>query len=242
MLKSGILTEEGIIKSEEGSPQGSVVSPILANIFAHYALDEWINKIVKNHTRKPIEMFRYCDDLIICCRYNSDAIRIQSSLKKRLQRFSLLLNEDKTKLVKFSQYAHSIGIRQESFDYLGFTFYIGKSNQGKTLVKLKTSKKRMKSKIAKVKVWMKSNRHKATMRILWDRFRVKINGHIRYYGTSFNSRSINNFMFRAIGIFFKWINRRSGRRSIKWKNFLKFINQYPLPKNRVYHSLLNGSL
>lgn len=219
-----------------------MVSPVLANIFARYAIDEWINKIVKKHTRKPIEMFRYCDDLVICCQYNSDALRIQKSLKNRLARFSLQLNEEKTKLVRFSTYADSKGYKQESFDYLGFTFYIGKSNRGKTLVKLKTSKKRFKSKILKVKFWIKFNRHRASLRVLWDRFRIKVNGHIRYDGTSFNSRAVSNFIYKATFIFFKWINRRSGRRSMKWKNFLKFIIQYPLPKNMVYHTLLNGNL
>ena len=102
--------------------------------------------------------------------------------------------------------------------------------------------KRMRAKIGNVKLWIKLNRHKERMRTLWDRFRVKINGHIRYYGVSYNSRSVGRFIFKAIGTFFKWINRRSGRRSMRWENFLKFINQYPLPKNKVYHSLQNNSL
>lgn len=240
MLKSGIFVDGSVVKTEEGSPQGSVVSPILANIYAHYALDEWINNIVKKHVRRPIEMFRYCDDIVICCRYKSDAQRIQKAIKKRVERFSLELNSDKTRLVNFSQYAHSLGQKQESFDYLGFTFYIGKSNKGKTLVKLKTSKKRTKSKLSKVKQWIKSNRHKAKMRTLWDRFCIKVSGHIRYYGVSHNYWAVRNFLFKATHIFFKWINRRSGRKSITWENFSKYVNKYPLPKNKVYLPLFQG--
>lgn len=240
MLKTGILTESGLMRTEEGTPQGSVVSPVLANIFAHYVIDEWFNNVVKKHSRRPVEMFRYCDDLVICCRYTSDAIRIRKALEGRCSKFSLELNHEKTKLVNFSKFDQGRGIKQGCFDFLGFTFYIGKTNSWKPLIKLKTSKKRMKSKLVKVKQWIRTNRHSGTLQELWDRFRIGLLGHIRYFGVSFNTRYVQVFVHKAVSIFHKWINRRSQRKSISWDKFYEFIRVNPLPKVQVYHSLLRG--
>lgn len=239
MLKSGVLKADGLYVTEEGTPQGSIVSPILANIVAHYVIDEWFEKIVKKHTRRAVSMVRYADDLVICCQYTSDAYRIRQALQRRLTKFGLQLNEDKTKLVKFSKQAASQGRKQETFDFLGFTIYVGKTRQGKCCIKVKTSRKRMKSKLVKVKEWMKKYRHKGTLKELWDIFRIKLKGHIQYYGVSFNIHYVQRFVIRAQYIFFKWVNRRGGRgKSINWGNFMKFINQYPPPKAVVCHSLI----
>ena len=239
MLKSGVLKSGDLYRTEEGTPQGSIVSPVLANIVAHYVIDEWFEKVAKKYVRKPISMVRYADDLVICCQYTSDAHRVKRALKSRLAKFGLELNEDKTKFVKFSKHAASQGLKQQTFDFLGFTFYIGQTLRGKQCVRLKTSRKRMKSKIMKVKEWMKLNRHKGTTKELWDAFRIKLLGHIQYYGVSFNIHYVRRFVIRAEFIFFKWINRRGGRgKSISWRNFIKFINEYPPPDVKVCHNLL----
>jgi len=238
MLKSGVLRNNDLYCTEEGTTQGSIVSPILANIVAHYVIDEWFEKVAKKHTRKPVRMFRYADDLVICCQYTSDAYRVRKALQLRLEKFGLALNEDKTKLVRFSKLAARNGTKQETFDFLGFTFYIGRTLKGKSCVRVKTSRKRMKSKLVNVKVWMKANRHKGTMKELWDLFRIKLRGHIQYYGVSFNIHYVQRFIIRAEYLFFKWINRRGGRKRTSWTNFIKFINQYPPPKVVVCHNLL----
>ena len=127
MFKAGILSKGELIVSEEGVVQDSVCSPALANIFAHYVLDQWIEEVVKSHYIGRVEFFGYYDDAVICCRYEEDAIRIRNSLAKRLEKYKLKLNEEKTKMVKFSKAAVSRGKKQGSFDFLGFTFYLGRT-------------------------------------------------------------------------------------------------------------------
>lgn len=127
MFKSGILTEGDLRISEEGVPQRSICSPILANIFAHYVIDKWIEEMVKPNCKGKVALFRYADDAVICCQYGSDAQRIKETLGKRLGKFKLQLNEEKTKLVSFDKRLASQGVQQGNFDFLGFTFYWGKS-------------------------------------------------------------------------------------------------------------------
>lgn len=237
MLKAGVLSDGELKKTEEGSPQGSICSPILANVFAHYAIDIWFENVVKDHLKGKGELFRYCDDMVICCEYQSDAERILKALKGRLCRFSLKMNEDKTKIASFKMRGFERGIKQGTFDFLGFTFYIARSKNGHVIVKLKTSSKRIGSKLRNVKMWMIKFRHKYKLKKLWEKFCIKLAGHIRYYGISFNTKAVHMFINEAVRIFFKWINRRSQRRSITWDKFNRFRTLYPLPSVKVYHSL-----
>jgi RNA-directed DNA polymerase len=237
MLKAGILSDGELRKTDEGSPQGSVVSPILSNIFAHYAIDVWFETVVKKYSKGKIALFRYCDDIVVCCEYRSDADRIMKSLKGRLDRFSLKLNEDKTKVVPFKKRNFDKGIKQGTFDFLGFKFYIARSRKGGVTVKLRTNSKRSRTKLKNMKTWIMKYRHTYKLKDLWMKFCIKLNGHIRYYSVSFNYDSVSAFMQKAVKIFFKWINRRSQRKSITWDKFNKFILKYPLPKIIIYHSL-----
>jgi len=235
MLKSGILANGELRASDEGTPQGSMVSPILSNIFAHYAIDQWFQKMVQPNTSEGTFIVRYCDDLVICCTKN-DSDRILKSLKNRLDRFSLLLNQDKTKVVPFNKYLNS-SKKQGTFDFLGFTFYIGKSLKGWPIIKLKTSNKKFRAKLANVKVWCKRNRHKGKLLAIWKIFVSKLRGHIRYYGVSHNTEHVEKFIYEARRIFYKWINRRSQRKSINWEQFKLFLKKYPMPRVKVYHPL-----
>jgi len=237
MLKAGVLSDGELRKTDEGSPQGSIVSPVLANIFAHYAIDVWFEMAVRRHSKGKVALFRYCDDMVICCEYKHDAERILKALKGRLDRFSLKLNEEKTKVVSFMKRHYDRGVKQGNFDFLGFTFYIARSRKGRVIVKLKTSSKRMRVKLRNVKYWIKKNRHTAKMKILWQKFCIKLQGHIRYYGVSFNSNTVSSYCLKAVRIFFKWINRRSQRKSITWAKFSLFIARFPLPKVKVCHPL-----
>ncbi len=237
MFKAGVLSEGDLVISEEGVPQGSICSPILSNIFAHKVLDEWVEKIIQPYCTGKVKLFRYADDAIICVEKEYDATRIRKILPKRLEKYKLVLNEEKTKMVDFSKEKVQNGIPQGTFDFLGFTFYWGKTRKGRIVPKLKTSSKRMDTKLEKVKIWIKDIRNKVKMKEIWGTFCAKLRGHGQYYGVSFNSKRIQNFFWEATRIVFKWLNRRSQKRSFSWEKFIKFMERHPLPKACICHSL-----
>lgn len=237
MFKSGMLVNGELTMSEEGVVQGSCASPIIANIFAHYVIDTWIEETVKPVSAGKVEAFRYADDLVICCQYAKDAKRIKEALSKRLAKYNLKLNEDKTKVVKFSKAKEGSGEKQESFDFLGFTFYLGRSLRGKVIPKVKTNGKRLRSKLKKVNDWAREIRNQKTLGEIWKTFCAKLRGHVQYYGVSFNSKSVSKFLTAAERILFKWLNRRSQRKSFNWDKFTLYTARNPLPKVKVYYRL-----
>lgn len=237
LLKCGVLSEGELKLTEEGVTQGSSCSPILANIFAHYVIDEWFQEVVKKSCSRKVELFRYCDDAVICCRYANDAKRIRKALAGRLMKYGLRLNEDKTNMVNFSKKGYGAGAKPEGFDFLGFTFYWGRSRNGKAIPKLKSSGKRLRSKLQKVNIWAKKIRNVCKLRDIWKLFRLKLVGHIRYFGVSFNIQGIKKFLHRSVRILFKWLNRRSQHKSFTWEAFEKFIKMNPLPEAKIWHKL-----
>lgn len=237
MLKAGTLIDGELTLSDEGTPQGSIASPGLANIFAHFVLDEWFETAVKQHCKGKIEMFRYADDFVICCEFKSDGERVMRALVSRLAKYSMRVSDKKTRLVNFSKRLASTGIRQESFDFLGFTFYLGRSRKGIYTPRVKTSSKRMRSKVSKLKEWLKVNRSKYTLDEMWQRIRLGLQGHINYFGVTFNLDCMQTFVRIVTKLVFKWLNRRSQRRSFDWNKFTRFVNDNPLPSPRIVHSL-----
>lgn len=236
MLRSGVLGDGELRMTDEGSPQGNVASPILANVYAHYAIDCWFQDVVKSHCQGRVEIFRYCDDMVICCQSADDAKKIQKALEGRLERFSLSLNLEKTKLVSFDRRAATRGLTQDTFDFLGFTFYLARTRSGRITTKVKTSRKRLRSKLRRVKDWVKANRH-GNMIMLWKALCRRLEGHIRYFGVSFNSQSVSEFLEHSTMIFWKWMNRRSQKKSITWDEFKLFMAKFPLPRNKIYFPL-----
>ena len=233
MFKSGILTQGDVQINEEGVTQGSICSPVLANVFAHYVIDEWIERDVKPRCTGTVLLFRYADDGIICCQLESDAVRIMKVLGKRLAKYGLKLNEDKTKLVDFRK----IEGKRAAFDFLGFTFYLGQSKTGRIIPKVKTIGKRMRVKLKRMNEWARSVRSVIRLEEIWETFCKKIRGHINYYGVSFNGRKVQQFVYRSTKIIYKWLNRRSQMRSFTWDKFNKFMESHPLPKVKIYHRL-----
>ncbi|MDR3491870.1 MAG: group II intron reverse transcriptase/maturase [Gammaproteobacteria bacterium] len=237
MFKSGVLTEGELIVSDEGVPQGSGCSPIIANIFAHEVIDEWLEKTVKAHCAGKVKMVRYADDIVICCQYSRDADRIKKALNNRLVKYGLKMNEDKTKLVKFSARNQRRGVTQETFDFLGFTFYFGKSQKGYFLVKVKTNGKRLRSKLKKVNEWARAIKNKIPLKQIMKIASAKARGHIQYYGVSHNIADVSTFIDKVEQILFKWMNRRSQRKSFTWEKFREFLGRINFPKAKICHKL-----
>lgn len=232
MFKAGVLADGELKISEEGVMQGSCCSPVLANIYAHYVIDEWFEGTVKAHCKGSVKLVRYCDDLVVCCEYETDAIRIKRALTKRLAMFKLKLNEDKTQVVNFRK-----SKKGSSFNFLGFTFYRGKTKSGSQIVKAKTEGKRMRSKLKNTAQWMRKVKDKYTLKQIWKTLCMALEGHIRYYGVPFNVSRVHTFIFRVTRIVFKWLNRRSQRKSFTWEKFGLFIKANPLPRARACHKL-----
>lgn len=237
LFKAGILRDGELWLSNEGVVQGSACSPVMANIYAHYVLDEWFETTVKRYCKGEVALFRYADDAVICCQYSHDAERIRKALSGRLAKFGLALNEAKTQMVPFCRPARKQQDRRAVFDFLGFTFYWGVSRRGQPLVKVKTSGQRLRSKLQAIYQWAKQTRSQCTTQQFWALLCAKVRGHIRYYGVSFNIRAVMTFVHKVRRIAFHWLNCRSQRRSFTWELFERFTGAHPLPHAVVYHRL-----
>ena len=237
MFKAGVLAEGELQVTEEGVPQGSLCSPVLSNIFAHYVIDTWFEETVKCHCVGEVAVFRYADDLVVCCQFERDAIRIRKALGGRLAQYRLRLNEEKTRLVPFSKRARQRGERQGVFDFLGFTFYWGQSRRGAWIPKVKTSGVRLRVKLKRVSAWARAVRNRWRLPRIWAMFCAKLRGHIQYYGVSFNIAAVQTFVHHALRILRRWLNRRSQRKSFTWERFFLYLQAHPLPRARISHSL-----
>jgi RNA-directed DNA polymerase len=238
MLIAGI-QENGVFEpTEEGTPQGSAVSPLLANIYLHYVLDVWFEQAVKKQLRGRAEMVRFADDFTCMFQYQEDAQRFYDALRKRLAKFNLTVAEEKTKIIRFGRYAEEAGRKMgmgkpATFDFLGFTHYCGRSRTGHFRIKRKTSKKKFRQKVKAFDAWMKLVRHKKLAETL-PIIRAKLTGHYRYYGITDNFDGIQAYTFLVLKSMFKWLNRRSQRNSYTKTEFYAFIERCQLPKLRIY--------
>jgi RNA-directed DNA polymerase len=237
MFKAGVLSKGELRLSDEGVAQGSTCSPILANIFAHYAIDLWVEEMVKPNCKGTVKLIRYADDAVICCQYAGDAQRIRQALPKRLGKFKLQLNEEKTKLVNFDKKLAKQGVSQETFDFLGFTFYLGRSKSRRIIPKLKTRGKTIKIKLNRVKDWIRKVKDVLPLHKIWKTYRAKLRGHIQYYGISHNSENVSKFIRSSRKIIFKWLNKRSQRKSFTWEKFTLYCKANSLPRAKVIHRL-----
>jgi hypothetical protein len=154
-----------------------------------------------------------------------------------LEKFKLLLNEEKTKIIPFSRKKVENGIPQGTFNFLGFTFYWGKARNGRTIPKVKTDGKRLSKKLSNVEKWARENRNKLPLKEIWKTFCAKLRGHIQYYGVSFNIARVQTFVWGATRVMFKWLNRRSQKKSFTWDNFTLFLEKFPPPHAKICHAL-----
>ncbi|WP_082197251.1 group II intron reverse transcriptase/maturase [Bacillus sp. FJAT-27916] len=236
-LKGGYMEEGRRYKTDKGTPQGGVISPILANVYLHYVLDLWFEKVVRKQCEGQAYMVRYADDFVCCFQHKREAIQFYESLKLRLKKFNLEIAEDKTKVIPFGRFAENNAKRTgngkpATFDFLGFTHYCGKSKQGKFRVKRKSSRKKVQGKLKESKEWLKSNRNK-NIHLIMERFRRSLVGYYNYYCITDNSQTVNDFKEKIEILLFKWLNRRSQRKSFTWDKFRLFLQMFPLPKPRI---------
>lgn len=223
MLKNSILSEDGEIKvNEVGVPQGSPISPILANIYLHHILDQWFEK---NWAGRG-QMIRYADDAVFVFNNEQYATDFQKALNEQLwNEGSIKLNADKSGLTKFN-YRKPEG----DIPFLGFVLYWGRSATLKRTLKVKTNPSRAATSIQRFKDWIKANRHRHRLAKLWELASARLRGHYNYYGVIFNEAKLNHYYFACTKELFKWLNRRSQKRSYTWDGFLQKLKFNPLPK------------
>lgn len=229
-LKAGILEEDGkIIYPVTGTPQGGSISAILANIYLHYALDLWFEKRISPKCRGDVNITRFADDFICCFQYADEARAFYEALKTRLSKFKLVLAEDKCKIVRFTKFILS---ENDSFAFLGFEYRWSTSRKGKPVVRLKTSKKKLKLAISSIKEWIRNNLS-LKLKELMAKYKQKLQGHWNYYGVCGNISSMSSFYWTANRIVLKWLNRRSQRKSYNQEGFENMLRHFNIPPPRI---------
>jgi len=228
-LKAGVLDTDGkTLHPETGSPQGGVISPILANIYLHYALDMWFQKVVIPHCRGQAYLIRFADDFVCVFEIEEDARRFYEVLGKRLGKFGLELSAEKTQIIPFS--AKALGM--SSFDFLGFEFRWGKDRMGKPHVDKRTARKSLRKSQKRLPLWCKENRHRKIPE-LFKALNAKLRGYYNYFGVYGNLPSLNAFYLYAVRTLWKFLNRRSQRRSYNWVGFNQLMERFGIAKPRI---------
>ena len=240
-LKAGYFEAGKIVATEQGTPQGGNLSPMLSNIFLHYVLDLWFEKKVKLQVRGYCRLVRYADDFICMVQYADDARRIEQALRERFAKFDLELHSEKTRVISFGRYERENAKRQNrrgnTFDFLGFTHYCGTSRKDKFIVGRKTSRKKFRMKCKEMNNWLRKIRNYKKAKEWWPILQAKLRGHYQYYGVSGNMRSLKRFYSLALRMTLKWLNRRSQRKSFNRGSFRAYLKHYPLPQPRIVHNL-----
>jgi RNA-directed DNA polymerase len=229
-LKAGILDTDGkVIHPVTGTPQGGIVSPILANVYLHYVLDLWFHQVVKKHCRGEACLIRYADDFVCAFQYQEDAERFYRVLGKRLGKFGLEVAAEKTRVIPFHRDPPS---GKSRFDFLGFEFYWGKDRGGRPHLKRRTSRKKLRASLNRFAAWCRENRNLRLM-MLFRRLNAKLRGYFNYYGVVGNYASLKQFFWQAMRILYKWLNRRSQRRSFNWQGFQELLKHFRVEQPRI---------
>jgi group II intron reverse transcriptase/maturase len=237
-LKSGVMEDGEVRASQEGVPQGGSLSPVLANVYLHYALDLWFEKVYRRGCQGKARLIRYADDFVVCFEHREDAMRFQAALAQRLAKFGLEVEPTKTKVLEFGRdaerNARARGERPETYDFLGFTHYCSRTRDRKRFrMKRVTARKKFRAKLVAFKEWLKRMRNRPTKWIL-EQVGLKLQGHYQYYGVTDNYRGIDRFYREVKKLLYKWLNRRSQRRSYTSAAFDELLKRFPLPKPRLH--------
>ena len=234
-LKAGIMEEMTYMESDKGTPQGGLISPVLANIYLHYVLDIWFEKVIKGKSKGEAYIVRYADDFVCMFQYENEANAFYGALKERLNKFGLELSEDKSRVIRFGRFArHNSAERHiETFDFLGFTHINGETRSGKYRVVHRTSKKKLTAKKQAVKEWIAQNMHgkpSDTIKLL----NRKLIGHYRYYGISGNSEGLKKFYNFIVTTFYKMLTKRSQRAYLTLERYWSLLRKHPIATPKIY--------
>jgi group II intron reverse transcriptase/maturase len=244
-LKAGVMEGGNVFHPELGTPQGGVISPLLSNIYLHEVLDKWFEYVVRPRLYGRAFMVRFADDFIIVFSSEKDARRVMEVLPKRFGKYGLELHPEKTRLVRFERPSFCPGnksgrVGPQSFDFLGFTHYWGRSRKGYWVIKRKTAKGRFARAVKSIFTWCRDNRH-LNREKLHQKLSEKLRGHYQYYGITGNSLALNYFFREVVKIWRYWLSRRSQRGYMSWKRFRRFLKRFPLPKPKCVHSIFRSS-
>lgn len=244
MLKAGIMEDGQYKRSQAGTPQGGIISPILANIYLHYVLDLWFEKAEKKELAGEAYLIRYADDFVICLQHKEEAQKVLTDLKTRLKKFGLELAEEKTRVVEFGRFAEENHKRRGegkpgTIEFLGFTHYCTRTKDGRFMVRVKTSRQKMSRAIKGMGVWLRSIRNLLKAGEIWKLLRLKLQGHYNYYGLSGNFESIKSYYRKTLSLIFKWMNRRSQKRTWNWNTFWEYLGKNPLPEPKLTYAIYN---
>jgi group II intron reverse transcriptase/maturase len=234
-LNAGVLEQGTVSRPDAGTPQGGVISPLLANIFLHEVLDTWFVRDVVPRLRGRAHLYRYADDFVIVFQHEQDARRVLEVLPKRFDKYGLSLHPDKTRLLCFKRPASDGSGPQADVPLLGFSLYWGKTRKGRWMVWAKTHRTRISRALRHAGQWCRNHRHRQ-VRWQWERLRRKLRGHYAYFGIVGNRRALNSVYEGVKKIWFKWLNRRSNRSRISWPLMASLLARYPLPSPRIVHS------
>jgi len=236
-LNAGVLEAGNLHFATEGTPQGGVISPLLSNIFLHHVLDKWFEDVVRPRMKGEASLVRFADDFVMTFETYYDAKRVMDVLGKRFDRFGLELHPDKTHFLDFRPQRHGgtpPDCKAQTFDFLGFTHSWVKSRKGKDVVRQTTAKSRFGRGLAAVKDWCRLNRHRP-VREQHARLSAVLQGHYAYYGITGNIWRLQEYRYRVVLIWHKWLQRRTRGRTLIWATFSAFLARHPLPVARIIH-------
>src|SRR5207253_2434582 len=232
--------------AEAGTPQGGVISPLLANVYLHYVLDVWFEQEVKPRLKGRAFLIRYADDFVIGFACAEDARRVLDVLPKRFGKYGLTIHPEKTRLVAFrpprrtDRHDPEVVAQPGTFDLLGFTHYWGRSRKGIWVVKRRTAPSRFRRAIRKIGQWCRLNRHEPVAeqhQTLWQ----KLRGHFAYYGITGNGGALHRFRDAVVRAWRKWLSRRKAGGSFSWAVFHRLLERSPLPPAVVVHSVYRAA-
>ena len=241
-LNAGVLEAGNVTYPGTGTPQGGVISPLLANVFLHAVVDMWFEHTVKPRLKGRARLVRYADDMVLVFAREDDARRVMDVLPKRFEKYGLTLHPEKTRLVEFNRprtdppKGGPRGPRAGTFDLLGFTHYWGRTRRGGWAVKRKTAADRFSRALRRIAEWCRTHRHHA-VKEQWLALCLKLKGHFGYYGITGNSKALDNFRYRAKRVWQKWLSRRSQTAHVAWDRFALLEQRYPLPPVRLVRPL-----